>query len=128
MFGLLYHRYTSLKNQQPEDKRACDAILKSLERRWAKADQDVFVAAVILNPLHKIAPFTKSFNIFSNASIHTILSRLWTCFYKEESPYSLFTEISEYFNCKGQYELLTTFIPHLRRWAQQEVCFVLIYK
>ena len=60
MFGLLHHRYTTLKDQQPKDERACNAILESLERCWAKADQDVFIAAVILNPLHKIAPFVKS--------------------------------------------------------------------
>ena len=96
----LYHAWataTSQLHHQPEDERACNAILESLERRWAKADQDVFVAAVILNPLHKIAPFAKSVS-FSAAGIYTLLSRLWTRFYKEQPPSSLFAEMRDYWS------------------------------
>ena len=129
MFGLLHHWYTSLRNQQQsEDELACNAILESLERRWAKADQDVFVAAVILNPFHKTAPFAKTSTIFSNAGVLAILSRLWTRFYKEEPPYDLFAETEDYLECKGSYEILTTWLPWLQRKAQQEVHFVLVYE
>jgi hypothetical protein len=123
VFGLLHHRYTTLKNQQPEDERACNAILESLERRWAKADQDVFVAAVILNPLHKIAPFAKSV-MFSAAGVYTLLSRLWTRFYKDQPPPGLLAEMRSYFDNKGQYEFLATWIPGLRQQAQKEVRFM----
>ncbi|KAF8491218.1 hypothetical protein F5888DRAFT_1581643, partial [Russula emetica] len=50
MFGLLVMKYTDLKLREPNDATACDAILNSLEMRWANADQDVFIAAVLLNP------------------------------------------------------------------------------
>lgn len=126
MFGLLHHWYTTLKDQQPEDERACNAILKSLERRWAKADQDVFIAAVILNPLHKIAPFVKLV-LFSVAGVYVLLSRLWVRFYKEQPPQGLQAEMKDYFNDKGPYEFLATWIPGLQQQAQQEVHVTVLY-
>ena len=112
MFGLFHHQYTTLKNEQPEDEWACNVILESLKRCWAKADQDVFVVAVILNPMHKIAPFSKTV-VFSAASVFTLLSHLWTHFYNKKPPSSLFSEMRNYFDNEGQYEFLVTWIPGL---------------
>lgn len=125
-FGLLHNRYTILKDEQPEDGPACNAILASLERRWAKADQDVFIAAVLLNPLHKTAPFAKAIN-FSIAGIFTLLSRLWTRFYKVAPPLGLFAEVADYFNNKGPYAYLGTWIPYLQQQASQEVLYTCLY-
>lgn len=120
IFGLLHMRYTKLKNESPEDQVACDAILNSLELRWSKADQDIFIAAVLLNPLHKAAPFAKMIT-FSTAGIYTLLCRLWTRFYKSAPPAGLLGEMKDYFDNKGSYDFLNTWIPGLRQQAQQEV-------
>jgi len=125
VFGLLQQHYTRLKREQPEDVAACNAILESLEKRWAKADQDVFIAAVILNPLHKVAPFTKMVS-FSSAGVYTLLSRLWTRFYHEQPPSGLLAEMRDYFNEQGQYEFMATWIPGLRQQAQQDVRIIFI--
>ena len=120
VFCLLQQHYTRLKREQPEDVAACNAILDSLEKQWAKADQDVFIAAVILNPLHKVAPFTKIIS-FSSAGIYTLLSRLWTRFYHEQPPSGLLAEMRDYFDNKGRYEFMAAWIPGLRQQAQQDV-------
>lgn len=120
IFGLLHLRYTNLKCREPEDKNACDAILNSLELRWSKADQDVFIAAVILNPLHKIQPFAKTIT-FSSAGVFTLLSQLWMRFYGGQPPAGLLAEMKDCFDNKGQYEFLNSWIPGLRQQAQEEV-------
>lgn len=55
-FGFLYDKYSTLSNA--EDISVKEAVQKSLETRWAKADQAVFVAAVILHPLRMTKPFS----------------------------------------------------------------------
>jgi hypothetical protein len=120
MFGLLVKKYTELKLQEPEDAPACNAILNSLEMRWSNADQDVFIAAVLLNPIHKAAPFVKS-SKFTAAAIYSLFSRLWTRFYNEPIPAEFFQELKHYFEWSGQYEDLKVWIPALRHRAMQEV-------
>jgi hypothetical protein len=120
MFGLLVKKYAELKLQQPEDVAACNAILDSLEKRWSNADQDVFIAAVLLNPIHKAAPFVKS-SKFTAAAIYSLFYRLWTHFYRESIPAKFFQELKHYFEESGQYENLKLWIPQLRTRAAQGV-------
>ncbi|KAF8496685.1 ribonuclease H-like domain-containing protein [Russula emetica] len=114
MFGLLVMKYNDLKLREPNDATACDAILNSLEMRWANADQDVFIAAVLLNPIHKAAPFVKSTK-FTAVAIYSLLSRLWTRFYNESIPDKFFRELKDYFEESGQYEDLKIWIPAWQR-------------
>jgi hypothetical protein len=44
----LYRIYSNLNPEEDSDVR--DNILASLEKRWAAADQEPFLAAVVLNP------------------------------------------------------------------------------
>ena len=50
-FGHLIMQYKSMAD--PEDAMGCAAIMDSIEARWATADQEIFIAAVILNPFYK---------------------------------------------------------------------------
>jgi hypothetical protein len=59
-----------------------------------------------------------------SAGVCTLLSRLWTRFYKEVPPSHLLSEMRDYFDNKGQYEFLATWIPGLRQQARQEVGFI----
>jgi hypothetical protein len=52
------------------DGAVCTAILASLEKRWAKADQSVFILAVILNPYIRASAF-------SNTSPYRTFDKLW---------------------------------------------------
>lgn len=50
-------------------------ILKSLEKRWKKADQDIFVVAVFLNPFIRATLFKKEF--LTEAQLYTIVERVY---------------------------------------------------
>jgi hypothetical protein len=59
MFGYLQHIYSDMWFMSPEDKHACETIPDSLESRWSKADQEPFIASIIVNPLYQLTPFSK---------------------------------------------------------------------
>ena len=46
-FGLPSIHYQDLIMKDPANIPGCSAIVDSIEKQWAKADQDVFIAAVI---------------------------------------------------------------------------------
>ncbi|KAI0049656.1 hypothetical protein FA95DRAFT_1488644, partial [Auriscalpium vulgare] len=96
MFGVLRLRYDSLPQSDPRHIVARDAVCASLEKRWAVADQDIFITAVILNPFHKLRPF-RAARWSTTAGAYTLITRLWTRFYKHEVvPQSLFGELMNY--------------------------------
>ena len=120
MFGLLVMKYTELKSREPDDTASCNAILDSLEMRWSNVDQDIFIAAVLLNPIYKAAPFVKSTK-FTSAAIYSLFSRLWTRFYRKSIPNEFLVELNDYFGESGQYEYLKTWIPPLEQHAAEQV-------
>lgn len=72
-----------------------NAIIWSIEQHWKKTDQQVFIAAVVLNPFTCLVPFG---TIFNNADIIKIISRLWQQFNKTQGlPTVIFLEqLGEY--------------------------------
>ncbi|EJF60609.1 hypothetical protein DICSQDRAFT_62505 [Dichomitus squalens LYAD-421 SS1] len=116
-FGFIYNFFTSLTDL--EDNPFHAAVCKSLEMRWAKADQDVFIAAVVLNPWIKMRPFRPNMQLFTEAAFHVVLTRLWKRFYPDEPvPTSLFTEIQEYFDSTGNFESLRTTMDAIESQAR----------
>lgn len=53
-FGALAMEFSKLIHDDDEEL-VKEALLKSIESRWEKSDQDVFVAAVILNLFIKVS-------------------------------------------------------------------------
>ncbi|KAF5319230.1 hypothetical protein D9619_008286 [Psilocybe cf. subviscida] len=100
MLGKLVQEYQGLGNEHHEVKHA---LISNIERRWGKMDKDVLVAALFLNPFHKIDLFRINAERTSIAAMHILLSRLWRRFYKEDSPSALYNEVSAYMESKGVY-------------------------
>lgn len=53
-FAALVMRYRDLNDAEDSEGPVKQALIGSIERRWGKADRDVFLAAVILNPFIKV--------------------------------------------------------------------------
>ena len=104
-----------------EDIKACDAILASIERRWLKMDQDVFIAGVLLNPFHKVKPFrTAPFSTL--ASLYNLLHHLWKRFYHKDPPAELYMEYKAYINGTGEFQAMHDFMQGMQLSAEKEVC------
>ena len=74
-FGFLDAWYRAMTG--PEDAIGCAAILASLEKCWSAADQNIFIATVILNPLFQTTPFTPG-PCFTNVRIQSLLGLLYS--------------------------------------------------
>ncbi|KIM66585.1 hypothetical protein SCLCIDRAFT_109864, partial [Scleroderma citrinum Foug A] len=105
MFGFLTLTYTEmLKGVSGEDEVMITAIMHSLEKHWGKVDQEVFVAAVILNPMYKTRPFFRNCK-FTHAGIYLLLIKLWKHFYcGMDPPVELQREMMDYLQGVGDYE------------------------
>ena len=113
--------YKDLRNKPYGDQDACDAILDSLEKRWSKADQDVFIAAVLLNPFFKHRPF-KPLPRFQPANIHHLFVRLWTWFFPGEAvPPTLYYNVLHYLRETGDFQSLQDCATSCLRVSEQMV-------
>src|SRR5438445_330109 len=84
--------------------------MDSLEKHWDKSDQEVFIAAVILNPMYKTSPFAQ-IHKFTYASIYSLLVKLWKHFYcGADPPVQLQAEMTAYLKGIGDYESMDTWV------------------
>ncbi|KAH9162790.1 ribonuclease H-like domain-containing protein [Lactarius sanguifluus] len=116
-FGFLYIRYSKLL--EAEDIKARDAILESIERRWLKTDQDVFVAGVLLNPFHKARPF-RAAPFSTVAGLYNLLHRLWRRFYYMDPPTELYIEYKAYISGTGDFQAMHNFMDGMQKSAEKE--------
>lgn len=89
----------------PEDEEGCAAIMDSIENRWQKADQELFIAAVILNPFFRTSTFAP-LPFLNNAGIHSLLRSLWIRFYSTQPPPEFHAQVTDYLNGTGFFQNL----------------------
>ncbi|KAG1726524.1 uncharacterized protein EDB91DRAFT_1016780, partial [Suillus paluster] len=77
-------------------------IIDSLEKRWSKCDQDVFLASVVLNPLYRIKPFAR-LRKFTNTGLITLFVKLWGRFFPNTPSDEFRKELLEYLEGHGDY-------------------------
>ena len=80
-FGFLVMQYQKMTGKA--DRVASHSIILSLEKRWMAADQDIFIATVIVNPFFRAGPFGRHPR-FVVSGIIELLERLYTRFFWEE--------------------------------------------
>jgi hypothetical protein len=113
--------YNDLRDRCGGDQVACNAVLRSLEKRWANSDQDVLIAAVILNPFFKNMPF-KPLSRFQPGNIYNLLLILWNRFFPEKPPpISLYKNVLDYLRDTGDFNGLGTSVSACLTMAAQRV-------
>lgn len=110
--------------RDPEDILPCKSIIRSIEMRWAKADQEVFIAAVILNPFIQTAPFSP-LPFLTVGGIHIMLQQLWSRLYPNTiAPDELSEQITDYLEGSGIFLHLSTLIDVEAKRAELKVCYM----
>jgi hypothetical protein len=85
-----------------DDDHPVTTIINSIEKRWSKADQDLFIACVFLNPFIKTSLFNPQ--SMTLAMILGMLRRLYTRVSRvDECPREFMGEIMNYAQSKGIY-------------------------
>ena len=110
-----------MKASPEGDEDSCAAIISSIEKRWANADQGPFIAAVILNPLLRTAPFY-SHPSFSLANIHLLMRSLFTRFFPNDPSPWLFDSLSDYLEMRGEFLSMEDIINQAKRVPEVGVC------
>jgi hypothetical protein len=105
-----------------EDPVGRDAIIKSIEARWAKSDQQVFVCAVLVNPFYRTTPFAP-LPCFNHANIRVLLTRLYTRFYGEPPEALFMTHAFNFFKGEGFFQHLDNQIKYEIEEAAREVIY-----
>lgn len=98
VLAALYYEYSLLVDQ--ESITVKEALLYSISRRWEKADQSIYIAAVILNPLIKTQIFANIPQVTFNGVYNTFAS-LWTRFTGQPPPLDLLVDSKDYLSNKG---------------------------
>src|SRR5882762_3132948 len=118
-FGHLIMQYKSMAD--PEDVVDCTAIIESIEACWATADQEIFIAPMILNPFYKSSPFAP-LQFMTNAGIQSMLSHLWWHFYQTKPPPELYQQITGYLHNIGIFSDLKSACDIAQVVASREMC------
>ena len=118
-FGFLVMQYQHMADEA--DRTASTSIISSLEKCWMAADQDIFIATVIVNPFFRADTFARHPR-FVVAGIIELLRHLYTRFFLEEPQHLFDVELRDYLMAAGQYlELRATCLRH-EAIAHQQVC------
>lgn len=105
-----------------EDPVGRNAIIASIEARWAKSDQQIFVCAVLVNPFYRTTPFA-SLPCFNHAQIRVLLTRLYVRFYGEPVDALFMTHAYNFLNGTGFFQHLDSQIKFEIEEAMREVIF-----
>ena len=125
-FGALMMNYKDLQDQRGGDRVACNATLVSLEKRWSNLDQDVLIAAVILNPFFKHKLF-KLLPRFQPANIYHSFLRLWNRFFpKESTPAVLYQNVIHYLWEMGDFQPLENCVTACLTISEQMVVYLIL--
>jgi hypothetical protein len=97
--GNLYHIYSDPKL----DEDVQNKILGSLEKRWAAADQDVFIAAVVLNPYIRNRWFATGVRELTPAGLLGIVKRVCARVFREEPEIEFSEALMDYLQQRGEF-------------------------
>ncbi|KAI6038368.1 hypothetical protein EDC04DRAFT_2604106 [Pisolithus marmoratus] len=102
-----------------EHEELIQTVLDSLERHWRNCDQDVYISAVVLNPVYKTAPFAKISQL-NLAGVFALICKLWTWFFGSSPPYELLTELQDYLGNKGAYVNFSAWVGNVQHEAERK--------
>jgi len=100
-FGFLVMKYRDKKMNQ--DIIGRDAIIKSIEMRWSKSDQEVFISAVLVNQFYRTTPFA-SLLVFSKAYIRVLFTKLYGRFFSDQPPTEFIEHTYDFLDEKGIFQ------------------------
>ncbi|KAE9395217.1 hypothetical protein BT96DRAFT_1044832 [Gymnopus androsaceus JB14] len=125
-FGVLYHHFNNMHD--PVENYIRTAVLNSLESQWKKCDQEVLIAAVLLNPFME-SPFSQSLHYFNRAGVLTLFTRLYAQFFtrgnEDYSSTLIFRNLNDYYTETGPFSGAPQFQAVINRMAQENVILVL---
>ena len=114
--GNLFHIYSN----PTLDSQIREAILSSLEKRWAKADQDVFILAVFLNPYIRQHPFSRA--ALTHANVYEIAARVFKRIFGQDPDLDFLKAFEDYFNNRAGFSSDSMGLEMMKSLYADQVC------
>ncbi|KAG1751490.1 uncharacterized protein EDB91DRAFT_1045286 [Suillus paluster] len=127
IFSFLISKYVDLQGKATsvEEQSMIQAIIDSLKKHWSKCNQDVFFAAVILNPLYRIKPFAR-LHKFTNAGIMTLLVKLWDQIFPNTPSDQFQTELLQHLEGNKDYgKEFINWVDLVQSSAETKACLII---
>ena len=102
------------------DSQIRAGIQGSLEKRWAKADQDVLILAVFLNPYIRRQPFSRV--AVTHANIYEIAARLLTRIFDQQPDLEFLKAFEDYMNDTGDFSSQIMGLDMMKKLYGERVC------
>jgi hypothetical protein len=99
------------KSDRSLDANVKKCLLESIEKRWAKTDQDSFLASVILNPYIRQRLFKKG-GYSSIKSVYHLFKRLLQRFFDKEDDGTFLQAVTDYCRAEGQFSTEEMFLQN----------------
>ena len=100
------------------------AIIDSIEKRWACADQELFIASVILNPFYQSIEKCLVFAnlpFLNKAGIHALLARTYQRLFQQETSDKFTDNVDDYLGGKGLFSNLDISVARFINVADRRV-------
>jgi hypothetical protein len=121
----LYRIYSNLDSIDDSDVR--DGILHSLEKRWAAADQEPFIAAVILNPFLR-GDFLGRHISLTPIGLCNMLKRLQLRVFRVEADGDFQAAFMDYYNKRNEFSPEAMALADWSNMAQKKVSYLKLLK
>ena len=105
-----------------------EKVYCSLETRWAKIDQDVFLMAVVLNPYLRHDRFNRSNRFLTEASLWVTFRRVYLRMLGEELNSELSNNFTEYIHHLGEWSNESMMLGDISARAAKDVSSVTVSK
>jgi len=109
----LANLYRIYSNEDADfDSELREGVVRSVEKRWAKVDQDIYIAAVFLNPFIRARIFLPS--ALTNSALLAIVERVYERILRTTSNMDFMAAFLDYKDEKGEF---TKDAMHLQKMA-----------
>jgi hypothetical protein len=98
--GNLWRIYSALADS---DRAVRECIHQSLEKRWAKADQDAFILAVFFNPHIRADLFGHGIIQFTPAGVYGLVRRMYKRVFREDPDFELHAACMDYYKAREEF-------------------------
>lgn len=117
--GNLFRQYSNTESPIfDEDLRL--GVLKSLEKRWKKIDQDIFIVAVFLNPYIRAKLFKQQF--LTEAQLYIIVERLYERLMRCRADLGFMDAFDDYKRSMGEFSDENMSLAVMKAKFSQSVC------
>ena len=118
--------YGTLSQSSLFDGPVREQLTKSLEKRWAQADREVFILAVVLNPYLRTAYFNRRNPGLTEGALWNMLKHVCQYMMGKEPTFTLIEVFTNYLHCIGWYSDEAMALAEIKAATQYAVCPTLL--